>query len=267
MWRTILRPAKRGVSDALQRIAGLLPPRHWSRLESFAARQQGKGSVVDRWDTEVSQCGSLLGRSPSVAVDVGANRGLYSLELLKRFPRCQVHAFEPSPRNAAILRAQSAANGQLVVHEIALSSMTGRTTLWADSPGSGLGSLVQRRIEHFGLEMNYSEEIATVRFDEYAKAHGIEAVDWMKLDVEGHELAVLEGMGDGVASVGVIQFEFGGCNIDSRTFFQDFWYLFRHHGFRIFRLAPRGPMEIEQYVEMHECFRTTNFVAVGKSAR
>ncbi len=31
-------------------------------------------------------------RSPSVAVDVGANRGLYSLELLKRFPRCQVHA-------------------------------------------------------------------------------------------------------------------------------------------------------------------------------
>ncbi len=115
--------------------------------------------------------------------------------------------------------------------------------------------------------MNLSEEVVKVRFDEYVRAHSIGPVDWMKLDVEGHELAVLEGVGDGVASVGVIQFEFGGCNIDSRTFFQDFWYLFRHHGFRILRLAPRGAMEIEQYVEMHECFRTTNFVAVGKSAR
>jgi FkbM family methyltransferase len=236
-------------------------------VESFAAWQQGKGSVVDRWDIEVSQCASLFGRNPEVAVDVGANRGLYSAELLKRFPRCRVHAFEPSPRNTAILREQFVANAQLVVHEVALSSSTGRTILWTDRPGSGLGSLVRRRIEHFGIEMNHSDDVATVRFDEFAKAHAIQRVDWMKLDVEGHELAVLEGMGEMLASVGVIQFEFGGWNIDSRTFFQDFWYLFRHHGFRIFRLAPRGPSQIARYDEMHECFRTTNFVAVGKAAR
>jgi FkbM family methyltransferase len=89
---------------------------------------------------------------------------------------------------------------------LAASGSSGRTVLWSGESGSNFSSLIQRRIEHFGLETNLSEEVVKVRFDEYALARSTGPVDWMKLDVEGHELAVLEGMGDGVASVGVIQF-------------------------------------------------------------
>lgn len=35
-----------------------------------------------------------------------------------------------------------------------------------------------------------------------------------------------------------VTFEFGGCNIDTRTYFQDYWYFFKTFGFRVFRITP-----------------------------
>jgi hypothetical protein len=61
-------------------------------------------------------------------------------------------------------------------------------------------------------------------------------IDYVKIDVEGWELSVLQGFGDLVYNMRVIQFEFGGSNIDTRTFFQDFWYFFKDHNFSIYRI-------------------------------
>ena len=63
--------------------------------------------------------------------------------------------------------------------------------------------------------------------------------------------------------INTISIEFGGCNIDSRTFFQDFWYFLHERGmWRIFRIAPAGYLvALPAYREAYEQFRTTNFVA------
>ena len=58
-----------------------------------------------------------------------------------------------------------------------------------------------------------------------------------------------------------MQFEFGGCNIDSWTHFQDFYYFFRDAGFRLYRLGPKGLDLIERYSELDEAFTTTNYFA------
>ena len=68
------------------------------------------------------------------------------------------------------------------------------------------------------------------------------------MDVEGVEMKVLQGMK-------LIQFEFDGFNIDSRTFFQDFWYYFKDHNFNLFRITPIGQKKIEVYNEKNECFK------------
>jgi len=59
----------------------------------------------------------------------------------------------------------------------------------------------------------------------------------------------------------VIQFEFGGCNIDTRIFFQDFWYFFKNNNFEIYRITPFGAAHKECYREFEECFLTTNYLA------
>jgi hypothetical protein len=83
----------------------------------------------------------------------------------------------------------------------------------------------------------------------------------LKMDVEGHELDVLKGAEYTLRTIDVVQFEFGGCNIDTRTYFQDYFYFFRNAGFSLFRLGPKGLENIPKYTEIDESFTTTNYYA------
>jgi FkbM family methyltransferase len=257
---------RRIASVTLAGASRIVPLSVWSRLESFAARQLGKGTPIDRLEAEVACCAKLLKRPPRTVLDIGANRGDYSAAVVARYPDCSLHAFEPSPVNATLLRERFKGNPRVRIHEVALSDNDGEACLYADRPGSGLASLSERRLDHFGIRLTESVQVRTARLDKFAKHADICEIDWVKLDVEGHELFVLQGMGSLLDSFALVQFEFGGCNIDSRTFFQDFFYLFTRLNFTIYRLTPRGPAPIDRYDEMHETFRTTNFVALRRAA-
>jgi len=235
------------------------------RTERLAAALQGKGVVrvgSGSCDHEVEQCAQLLGYAPRVVVDVGGNRGDYSAAIRSRFANCEVHIFEPAPECTCELRDRFSGDRHIRVHEMALSNDNGEATLWTNKPGSGLASLTRRNLQHFGLTMDQSRVVRTSRLDDVMGDLAIGQIDWMKLDVEGHELAVLAGASTALASVSLVQFEFGGCNIDTRTFFRDYWYLFTDLGFQLYRLAPRTPVKVQHYEEMLEHFRTTNYVAV-----
>jgi hypothetical protein len=114
---------------------------------------------------------------------------------------------------------------------------------------------------HFGIDFNWSESVEVITLDSWSKSNNI-FPDIIKLDVEGHELDVLEGGMKTLISAQIVQFEFGGCNIDTRTFFQDFWYLFTECGFTIYRISTAGAIRISLYSESDEYFRTTNYLAV-----
>jgi len=57
----------------------------------------------------------------------------------------------------------------------------------------------------------------------------------------------------------------GGANIDTRTFFQDFWYFFAKHNYDLFRITPFGVQKIDEYKERDEFFSTTNFIAIRRA--
>lgn len=135
--------------------------------------------------------------------------------------------------------------------------------MYFDYEGSGTASLTKRRLDHFDIKINKEEDILLQRFDEYWKEEqGI--IDYVKVDVEGHELDVLKGFGKFISLTKLIQFEFGGTCIDSRIYFQDFWYFFLENNFEIYRISPRGPVLIKTYSENDELFVYTNYIAVNK---
>jgi hypothetical protein len=86
----------------------------------------------------------------------------------------------------------------------------------------------------------------------------------MKLDVEGNELAVLRGAEQVLGSVTVVQFEFGGAQIDQRLYLADYCRFFTTRGFDLARLTPSGLTRLKTYEEADEVFRTTNFYAVRR---
>jgi hypothetical protein len=65
--------------------------------------------------------------------------------------------------------------------------------LYYDRPGSGLSSLYQRRLDHFGIALDKQETVIVDTIDGYCSRNDIDHIDLLKLDVEGHELAALLG--------------------------------------------------------------------------
>jgi FkbM family methyltransferase len=247
---------------ALLRLGRFLPVRFWESIEGLAALQQGKGFGTATCELEVRECRRLLGRDPDIVLDVGANRGDYSAAVLATFPRCMVHAVDPSERCIERMETRFARSDRITTHQIGLSDSVGEASLFADRDGSPLASLVNRDLKHFGIVMRPTSVVPTTTLDDFVNVNGLGTIDWIKLDVEGHELAVLRGAEGALSRASLLQFEFGGGNVCSRTFFRDFWQFLTTRGFSIFRLAPGGTVQITGYAEVLEHFRTTNYVCI-----
>lgn len=200
-----------------------------------------------------------------VVFDVGANRGEYACLLAEVFPNSTVYAFEPSPATFAQMQEKTAGLKQVRAFNCGLSNAEGEMQLFSNAEGSGLASVHQRRLDHFGIRFDKSETVRMRTVDGFCEEQGIDRIDLLKLDVEGHELEVLKGAEKRLNSdrIWAIQFEFGGCNIDSRTFFQDFYYLLSER-YYICRILREGLFVVDRYKEADEVFITTNYLALHK---
>ena len=186
---------------------------------------------------------------------------------------CQIHCFEPSQHtHEALSRTITEANPpkkcHVVLNQHALGRKRETLTLHYDELQSGLASLTKRRLDHFNINMSKSEEVEVLPLDEYCALNHISHIHLLKIDDEGHELDVLGGALDMLKNqaIDIITFEFGGCNIDTRTYFQDFWYFFKDYDMEIFRILPSGELlPIKAYKEIYEQFITTNYVAMKSS--
>jgi FkbM family methyltransferase len=203
---------------------------------------------------------SHLGPSP-VIFDVGANVGRYAVEMTKRIPGAQLHAFEPSA--SAFTRLKIALGDRGRAHKLAFAAEDGERPLFGDTPGSELSSLVRRDLHRFAVHVREIENVRVRRIDTFCREHGIGRIDWLKVDAEGADLDVLRGAGDMLGSrIGAIQFEFGGTGIDAHTSLRDFFDLLEGD-YRLHRLLPAGLRPLE-YSERLEVFVYANYVAFPK---
>ncbi len=199
-----------------------------------------------------------------IVFDVGANIGEWAALALSVNPRLQVHCFEPSA--ITIKRLQTRGVGT-ICNNFGLSSVPGETTLWVFAEGAGTNSVYRRHglEDGWGLtEQKMQETVRMDTLDAYCQRLGIQAIDFMKADVEGHELEVFKGA-VGMLSQGKIkhiQFEYGGCNIDSRVLLKDFFDFFEPYGYTFYKILPRELLRIPRYDQRLENFQHQNWMAV-----
>ncbi len=229
--------------------------------EWLFANLQGKGTGASSARLEVSRAAKLIGQI-NLAIDVGANVGSYSEALIAHNPLVEIHLFEPQKINHMRLSEKFSQNPNVTLNQLALSNENKFVRIYSDEEGSGLGSLSKRRLDHFSISFTKEERIRSIRFEDYwINTLEKRAIDLCKLDIEGHELKAIEGFGSALNAIRCLQFEFGGANIDSRSFFQDFWYLLTEHKFKLFRISPLGLVRVNKYREIDEFFVTTNYLA------
>ena len=132
-------------------------------------------------------------RGVKIVFDVGANTGIYSLAALSAQRDANVHAFEPTPEIAAHLRETAALNGldHLFIHEAAVLGKKGQAVLrrFRGETGTNEG------MNFISTEFNGpgAEHVQAICLDQFCLDHGINRIDLLKIDVQGHEHSVLRG--------------------------------------------------------------------------
>jgi len=156
-----------------------------------------------------------------VAVDIGASRGLFTGALLRMVgPQGHVHAFEPNPE--ALDWLERFPKRHLTVHPVGLSNHRGEADLKIPvvdgRPRPGLATVAPPR-----SRSGVPHETMAVRLDRLDDAMPTGTrVSFVKCDVEGHELAVLEGAEHTLAAsrpTVVIEIEQRHHDIDIREVF------------------------------------------------
>ena len=208
-------------------------------------------------------------QTETVIFDVGANVGEFSAVAFKSLGSgIKIHAFEPSQNICEQLSSRFAGNDHIVINNLALGREAGELPLYGTSRDTGMASLLPRNLDHVGLSSSFQEIVKVTRLADYCESQGLAQIHLLKMDVEGYELEVLAGAESLFANGKVLMcsFEFGGCNLDARTFLRDFFEFFNRHKMQIHRITPASTLvKIPRYSENLERFTTTNYVALSEN--
>jgi FkbM family methyltransferase len=197
-WRYVARDdaAQFAGNEVVARLIGVSAPvffycdRKSSSIEADilkSAKVEG-GALKQRW--RVLELGLDLISPGSRVIDIGANIGIYALPWAAVNADVTVHCFEPNAavrgrlaRNVALNRLTA----RIRMHAEALSDHAGTATLYGSDDMSSLNRGV-----YTGTGQAAPTEVPLARLDDILGVEG-PPISLMKVDVQGHELEVLQG--------------------------------------------------------------------------
>jgi FkbM family methyltransferase len=196
--------------------------------------------------------------------DVGANVGDWTEHVIAHNPQAIVHCFEPSPNALAQLRARGFPP-QVIINPIGLGERRETREFTMARTRSVFSSLYPGSVDDEAVE---KVTIALDTVDEYCAQHQIAYIDYLKIDVEGHDLAVLRGAAK-MLSEGRIRyahFEYGHHWIYARAFLLDAFEFAEAVNCDVYKIMPKGLKHYEQYSRSLERFRGAYFVLRPRKA-
>ena len=126
---------------------------------------------------------------PSACLDVGANIGNHSVHFAGHFDK--VIAFEPHPRNFALLQVNAQLSEAIEPLNLGASSADGTAEIVEDKMNLAASSL-ERRDGRDGQTVRFD----LVRIDDVPEVQQCDAVSFIKFDIEGHEAEAIKGAQD-----------------------------------------------------------------------
>lgn len=142
-------------------------------------------------------------------IDVGANRGQLTLGAARYCPGLTVWAFEPTPELAHELKLQAPPNYHVI--EAAIALYDGEAVFHLNNNDSTSSLLLNnpdgKWIGGEDIEKIGEVRVQTMRLDTFLNRHGIQKVDWLKVDAQGADLDVVESAGERLSDVSCVTME------------------------------------------------------------
>jgi FkbM family methyltransferase len=192
-----------------------------------------------------------------VVVDVGSNIGDWARQALAIEPALQIYAFEPISHLFEAL--QTNLHGRPVVFaNAALSDQIGEVDIYIDGDWSKSNSFFCRDFHRGGRK----ETINKLTGDAFVAEHRLEAIDFLKIDVEGAELKVLQGFRQTFArrQIDLCQLEYGATYLDAGILLRDIFSFAEEIGYGVAKLLPNELRLFKAYDYTLECFKYANYL-------
>ncbi|MBD3760735.1 FkbM family methyltransferase [Rhizorhabdus sp.] len=257
------------MQTALRRFAWRLG-RH---IYCFARGEPRGGDIHKDGEATVQKC--VIDAIPATDTlnifDIGANVGDWSKALFDQIGgeparRVHLHAFEPVDGTRSRLKAnlsRYAGRFDVNLHAPAISDKTGIARMHIVEDGSG-----QNSIHDLALGTDKTIEIDTITLSEIFDRLGVARSQLVKVDAEGHDVAIIRGARDLLRSgrIDVLQFEYNHAWVFSRSFLKDVFDLCEALPYHIARV---GKASIEVFDHWHpelERFFNANYLLIREPA-
>jgi FkbM family methyltransferase len=214
---------------------------------SYSMGDNGEGALLR----------SIAGEDIATIFDVGANIGDWSAECEGLFASARIHSFEPVPNTFQVLAASAARKPRIIPHPFGLSNADGDAEFTYYGPeNSFLSTMVAPVHDHL---QSSRISIKLRRGDDVMRELGVTRIDLLKIDVEGMEYEVLEGLDGALAQgrIGMIQFE----KQPGRRLLKDYYVMLGKHGYSIGKIYSRY-VDFRPYDSAQERTAGPNYLAV-----
>lgn len=148
---------------------------------------------------------ALVDKDDPVILEIGANCGQTTVELLKAIPGATIHAFEPDPRAIAKFR-NAIQNPRVHLYQCAIGSVNGTVTFHQSSgaedqphysQGWDQSGSIRRPNTHLQVwpwvKFERQIEVNIMTLDSWSEQRQVAAADFIWADVQGAESDLIEG--------------------------------------------------------------------------
>ena len=153
---------------------------------------------------------ALAGLDLRTVIDIGANRGQFSLFAAATFPGATVLAFEPLPGPAAVFREIFADNSGVVLHQVAVGPERQAAPMNVSRRDDSSSLLpIGAAQQHIfpGTGRAGVDTVTVAPLGDYVTAERLAAPALIKLDVQGFELSALQGCAPQLAAIDYVYVE------------------------------------------------------------
>lgn len=243
------------LGGGLARLANAFLMGYWNR-SNFDLESNGEGFLLH---LVAALMESKQSNQMPIIFDVGANVGDWSLAAARHFSPASIFAFELDPDTAAVCERSCAMIPAHQTLAFGLSDHRGGIDFYSLGDCAS-GSSIER-LNYAGASVKRGQ---VTTGDAFCQEHGVDHIDLLKIDAEGHDLAVLRGFSGllKAGSIPCIQFEYGITSLGAKVMLRDFYDLLEPLGYRIGRLYRDG-VEFKSYDHVEdEGHIMGNYVAV-----
>lgn len=190
-------------------------------------------------------------------LDIGANIGYTAYVFANVLtPPYKVFAFEPEQRNIHILRKAAKKydfSDKIVIHEAAVGDHEGEIELWQNEGHHADHRILTNELKHQLQGLITTQKTPLITIDSFLKKEAPQQpIAFIKIDVQGYELAVCQGMQDTLEANPqcIVAFEYCPSIMKTLGFsVNDLLQFFKTKNYYFYRLNKNGtlaPLHLEQ---------------------